>query len=413
MFSLARRSRSDPCEVKRTGNRLRSLEQENSKLRLQLAELVNCLRSTYDIQFSKDESVLLEDSQDKEESINASERRNSIDDLAGAGDLTTAQYIIDALKNRLLKMKEVIKRRESRLREAKDLNTQLEFKVREKYYRECEIQLQLKEVQERLGDKNREVELLEARWIEAQSQWMSTTAAKDRQAAELRSALDARETELRTALMKAQLWETSYNDGQKTMRQVESELKSQQERLIQSMSLLEQQVRVLKEDLESVREDRSRLQKELEMFREQAANAELSQNSPILHAALQSTSRRRSSQGIQRQASQMSDYVSDQAVSEDQAPNLVIQVERVYVALLNDVAIKSILLWQAGKNNESNASANASRPSALHLSPDLGIDSDPGRFSSLEHSAVEHKDAHGFNSWATNKGNYFLFNQRY
>jgi hypothetical protein len=81
--------------------------------------------------------------------------------------------------------------------------------------------------------------------------------------------------------------------------------------------------------------------------------------------------------------------------------------------LLNDVAIKSILLWQAGKNNESNTSANASRPSALHLSPDLGIDSDPGRFSSLEHSAVEHKDAHGFNSWATNKGNYFLFNQRY
>lgn len=334
IFSIARRSRSDPCEVKRSGNRLRSLEQENSRLRLQLSELVTCLRSTYDIQFSKEESILLEDSRDKEETINDSERRNSIDDFAGAGDVTTAQYIINALKNRLLKMKEIIKRRESRLREAKDLTTQLEFKVKEKYFLACENQLQLKEVQERLGEKNREVELLEARWIEAQSQWMSTSATKDRQTAELRSTLDAREAELRTALMKAQLWETSYNDGQKTMRQVESELKSQQERLIQSMSLLEEQIRTLKEDLGSVREDRSRLQNELENLREKTANAEMKQNSPILHAALQSTSRRRSSQGIQRQPSQMSDYVSDQAVSEDQAPRLAIQVKRVHFHLL-------------------------------------------------------------------------------
>uniref|UniRef100_A0A0N8E3C9 Golgin subfamily A member n=1 Tax=Daphnia magna TaxID=35525 RepID=A0A0N8E3C9_9CRUS len=375
----ARRSKSDPCEIKRSGNRLRLLEQENSRLRLQLKELVSCLRSTYDVQFSKEESVLLEDSQVKDDSLNDAERRNSIDDLSGAGDLPTAQYIINALKNRLLKMKDVIKRRDLRLREAKDVTTQLEFKVKEKYFQACENQLLLKETQERLLEKNREVELLEARWIEAQSQWMSTNATKERQIAELRGTLDARETEIRTALMKAQLWETSYNDGQKTMRQMENELKSQQELLIQSMSLLEQQVRVLKEDLENVREDRNRLQNELENLREQTANANVSRNSPTLHAAPQSTSYRNNSQGIQRQASQMSDYVSDQPASEDLYP--VIQTGR----------------------NEQNTNTNTSRPSALHLSPDLGIDSDPGRFSSLEHSAVEHKDARGFSNWTTNK----------
>ena len=252
---IARRSRSDPCEVKRSGNRLRLLEQENTRLRSQLAELVTCLRSTYDTQFTKEESILLEDSQVREEeSLIDHERRNSIEDLTGACDITTATYIIESLKGRLLKMKEVIKRRDLRLREAKDLTTQLEFKVKEKYFLACENQLLLKETQERLSEKNREVELLEARWIEAQSQWMSTSASKDRQAAELRGTLDARDSELRTALMKAQLWENSYNDGQKTMRQVEFELKSQQEILIQSKALLEQQVRVLKEDLESVRE---------------------------------------------------------------------------------------------------------------------------------------------------------------
>ena len=314
---IARRSRSDPCEVKRSGNRLRLLEQENTRLRSQLAELVTCLRSTYDTQFTKEESILLEDSQVREEeSLIDHERRNSIEDLTGACDITTATYIIESLKGRLLKMKEVIKRRDLRLREAKDLTTQLEFKVKEKYFLACENQLLLKETQERLSEKNREVELLEARWIEAQSQWMSTSASQDRQAAELRGTLDARDSELRTALMKAQLWENSYNDGQKTMRQVEFELKSQQEILIQSKALLEQQVRVLKEDLESVREDRNRLQKEMEKLREQAASAEIMRNSA--NTSLQ-TSHRRSSHGIQRQASQMSDYVSDQAISEDQA----------------------------------------------------------------------------------------------
>lgn len=301
--------------MKRSGNRLRVLEQENTRLRSQLAELVSSLRSTYDTQFTKEESILLEDSQMKDESLADNERRNSIEDLSGACDLTTATYIMEALKNRLFKMKELIKRRDLRLREAKDLTTQLEFKVKEKYFQACENQLLLKETQERLGEKNREIELLEARWIEAQSQWMSTSAGKDRQVAELRGTLEAREMELRTALMKAQLWENSYNDGQKTMRQVEFELKSQQEILIQSKALLEQQVRVLKEDLDSVREDRNRLHKDLENFKEQAAKGEIT-SSP--NAAFQS-SRRRSSQGIQRQASQMSDYVSDQAVSEDQA----------------------------------------------------------------------------------------------
>lgn len=291
------------------------LEQENTRLRSQLAELVSCLRSTYDTQLSKEESILLDDSQSKEQLLEEDERRNSIDDIAGAGDITTAQYIINALKNRLLKMKEAIRKREVRLREAKDLTTQLEFKVKEKYFQACENQLLLKEIQERLGEKNREVEVLEARWIEAQSQWMSTNAAKERQTAELRSSLDAREMELRTALMKAQLWENSYNDGQKTMRQVESELKSQQEILIQSKALLEQQVRILNEEVETVRDDRNRLQKDLENIKEQMSNLDFNNKSSTV--TQQST--RRSSGHIQRQASQMSDYVSDQAVSEDQA----------------------------------------------------------------------------------------------
>lgn len=330
LFSPARRSKSDPCEIKRSGNRLRLLEQENSRLRLQLTELVTCLRSTYDVQFTKEESILLEDSQVKEDSINEGERRNSMDDLSGAGDFPTAQYIMNALKNRLLKMKEVIKRRDLRLREAKDMTTQLEFKVKEKYFQACENQLLLKETQERLVDKNREMELLEARWIEAQSLWMSTSATKERQNAELRASLDAREAELRTAVMKAQLWETSYNDGQKAMRLMENELKSQQELLMQSMSLLEQQVRVLKEDLETVREDRSRLQKELENLREQTANNDVRQNSPTPYATSQSTSYRRSSQGLQRQTSQMSDYVSDQPVSEAIHPVMQVEEQKMF-----------------------------------------------------------------------------------
>lgn len=48
----------------------------------------------------------------------------------------------------------------------------------------------------------------------------------------------------------------------------------------------------------------------------------------------------------------------------------------------------------------SDQQGSTSRPSTLHLSPDLGIDSDPGRFSSLEHSAVEQKEnIQHKNSW--------------
>ena len=35
----------------------------------------------------------------------------------------------------------------------------------------------------------------------------------------------------------------------------------------------------------------------------------------------------------------------------------------------------------------------------------MGIDSDPGRFSSLEHSAVEHKEARSYSDWNTMKSN--------
>ena len=42
---------------------------------------------------------------------------------------------------------------------------------------------------------------------------------------------------------------------------------------------------------------------------------------------------------------------------------------------------------------------NHSRPSTLHLSPDLGIDSDAGRFSSLERSPGERNKHHTSSSW--------------
>lgn len=327
---LARRSRSDPCEVKRSNSRLRLLEQENARLKSELAELVSCLRSAYDNQLSKEDSILVDDSQINNSTRDDDEkRRDSIEDISGACDVTTGQFIIDALKNRLAKMKELIKKRDVRLREAKDLSTQLEFKVKEKYFQACENELLLKETRESLSEKNRQVELLEARWIEAQSQWMSENAAKDRQTAELRLALDARDSEMRTALMKAQLWEDSYNDGQKAFRRVESELsdlKSQQEMLIQSKDLLEQQVRLLQQDFETIRDERDKLRKDLDNLKERASKSPVAAAVPV---------RRRSSNGssigqeIQRQASQMSGYVSDQVVSEDQAVPSV-QVNRTH-----------------------------------------------------------------------------------
>ena len=343
LIYAARRSRSDPCEVKRTGNRIRLLEQENTRLRSQMAELVSCLRSTYDNQLRKEDSLLVADDSQINNSSRQEDgetRRDSIEDISGACDVTTGQFIIEALKNRLVKMKELVKRRDIRLREAKDLSTQLEFKVKEKYFQACENQLLLKETQENLEAKSRQVEQLEARWIEAQSQWMSDSAARDRQASEMKLALDTRDSELRTTQMKVQLWETSYNDGQKVVRQLESDLsdlRSQQEILIQSKDLLEQQVRLLQHDFETVRDERDKLRKDLANLKEQSSHGVglVCNKSPVDPSQ---SSRRRSSnsnagQGIQRQASQMSDYVSDQAVSEDQAdpPS---QVEIIFLSFL-------------------------------------------------------------------------------
>ena len=366
---LARRTRSDPCEVKRSSQRIRSLEKENSNLRLQLAQVLESLRSTYESQLGKDDHSLMDDSmqQTKDESSLAEERRRSIEDLEGDVALT-ARYVVEFLQGRLLKMKELLRRREQRVRESNDAITKLEFKVKEQYFQGCEVQLLLKETQQQLADKNQEVERLDARLIEAQSQWTSAAAVKDRQVTELRVELDKIQTDIRGAQMKAQLWENSYNESQKSLRQMESDLKEEN-------SNLEEQICQLREEYDSIKSERTLLAQQFEALKisfEESAKLQVS--------------RRISEQGnkIQRQSSQMSDYVSDQAVSAEEA--------------------------LAAQHSALPAISDSNRPSTLHLSPDLGIDSDQGRFSSLEHSAVEQQkkqSAVALHHWNTDKGIFF------
>lgn len=347
-----RRVRSDPGEQKRSCNRLRTLEQENTQLRIQLAELVSTLRSTYDGSIMKDDASMFEDSQQQsrdEESLLAEERRRSIEDVEGAGDTTVAQFIINSLNNRLIKLKDTIKRKEQKLRETKDLVTQLELKSKEKYFQSCETQLLLKETQERLAEKSKMVETVEARWIEAQAQWASTSATKDREAAEIRGVLEARESELRAALLKAQLWENSFHDCQKSLRELECDRKAEYESLIQSKVMIEQELRLVQNDCESIKIERDRLQTDLESLKEKLKSVPVQEGTVTSPLAPQRS-------GLQRQGSQMSDYVSDQAASD--APFVNHQMK------IND--------------------ENGTRPSSLHLSPDLGIDSDQCRFSTIE-----------------------------
>lgn len=292
LSALVRRSRLDHKEGKRSSKKLRAVEQENARLRSQLAEVIDSLRSTYDAQLVKDDSMLLEDSQSKEDSVNY-----SVEAPTTSGDVVTARYIIQALQGRLMKMKDLIRRREQRLRETKDLATQLELKLKEKQFQNCEMELQLREARGKLVE-------LERRWAEAQS----ILVEKERLTGELRGALDAREMELRGALMKAQLWEDSYQTSQKNSRQKEAEVALQQELLVQSKSSLEQQVRLFTEELEALRYEKDALQSNLESVKEQLKNAEMMAQS------------RRTSQGLQRQVSQMSDYVSDQAISAEDVP---------------------------------------------------------------------------------------------
>lgn len=321
-------------------------------MRIQLAEMVTNLRSTYDGSVMRDNSGLLEDSQQQskdDESMQEEERRRSIEDVEDAGDATIAQFIINSLNNRLIKLKDVIKRKEQKLRDTKDMVTQLELKLKEKYFQNCESQLLLKETQERLAEKGKLVETLEARWIEAQAQWTSTSASKDRQVAELRGTLEARESELRAALLKTQLWENSFHDCQKSLRQLESDRKAEHEALIQAKVVIEQELRLAQGECESVKLERDRLQVDLESLKEKLKSVSAQERTATTPVAPQRSV-------LQRQASQMSDYVSDQATSD--APFTKHQTK------IND--------------------ENGTRPSSLHLSPDLGIDSDQGRFSTIE-----------------------------
>ena len=335
--------------MKRSSQRIRSLEKDNSNLRLQLAQVLESLRSTYEsqLQGGKDDHSLMDDSQQqttKDESSLAEERRRSIEDVDGDVALT-ARFVVEALQGRLLKMKELLRRREQRMRESNDVITQLEFKVKEQYFQGCEVQLLLKETQQQLADKNQEVERLDARWIEAQSQWTATSSAKERQMTELRVELDKVQMEVRGAHMKAQLWENSYNESQKSLRLIEADLKEQN-------AVLESQICQLKEEHNAIKSERSQLAVQFEALKKSMEES----------ATKLQESRRSSNTKLQRQSSQMSDYVSDQAVS----------AEEQVLAVLPAVA-------------------DPNRPSTLHFSPDLGIgiDSDQGRFSSLEHSAVE------------------------
>ena len=140
-------------------------------------------------------------------------------------------------------------------------------------------------------------------------------------------------------------------------------------------SNLEEQICQLREEYDSIKSERTLLAQQFEALKisfEESAKLQVS--------------RRISEQGnkIQRQSSQMSDYVSDQAVSAEEA--------------------------LAAQHSALPAISDSNRPSTLHLSPDLGIDSDQGRFSSLEHSAVEQQkkqSAVALHHWNTDKGIFF------
>ena len=89
----------------------------------------------------------------------------AVDD--GDSDVNTARHIIGALQNRLMKMKDTVKRKEQRLRETRDQLAQLELKVKEKYFQQCEQKLLLNDVQQKLSVKCKEAEDLYNQCIQA------------------------------------------------------------------------------------------------------------------------------------------------------------------------------------------------------------------------------------------------------
>lgn len=139
-------------------------------------------------------------------------------------------------------MKEVLKRREQRLRETKDQVTQLEFKVKEKHFQSRQDQLLLKETQDQLKQQHQETEVLHGRLGLMSAELQSLAAEKESVQAELES-----------VRIKVHVWEKSYNDSQQSMRQTVSDMNKQQDQLMQSKALLERQVQLLNQDLNAAR----------------------------------------------------------------------------------------------------------------------------------------------------------------
>ena len=259
-----RRSRSDAGDVSKAQNRLRFLEQENSSLRSQLADVMRSLRSTWDAHRVNDRVV--DDSEVREESdLHAEDKSGCL--AEGDSNISTAHYIIDALQNRLMKMKESAKRKEQRLRETKEIITKLEFKVKEKYFINCESESQLKETNEKLQQKKEIVNDLEQRLgdIEAQYKndahvWESALSEKDLVISELKQRIDATEKELRTTEEKYVSLEKSHDDAKNLMHQIESDSRVKQDLFMQTKSIMEDKVRLLEDQIQSLEKERRILQ---------------------------------------------------------------------------------------------------------------------------------------------------------
>ena len=121
--------------------------------------------------------------------------------------------------------------------------------MKERYFLSCQDQTVLKDTQQQLKVKSEALEQLNVRLEEMNGECQSM--AVDRECAR---------KELQSVEIKAQMWEKSFNDSQQSMRQVVSDMRAQQDQLLQSKMLLEQQVQLLGDDLKVVQEERGRLQ---------------------------------------------------------------------------------------------------------------------------------------------------------
>lgn len=322
--SKARRSHSDARQIKKMQNQVRLLDEGNKSLRLQLSTVVSSLRGSWSMVRHLDESSasqkFLDPLDERSQVLRSASSPQETPDLGESVSCTRinriaegfpnlqevegscgnpaviAQHIIDALNTYLLKTKESLRCKEERLHASRDIITQLEFKITSSSENEAKLEEQLRQKNQTLAQLEQNVVSLERRCVEVDRNCQLKLAEKELIITQLERHGHSRESQFRNNEAKLHQLEKSLTENQDLLRAMESRLLTQQQSNVAAKAELEVEIH-------SLLADRNRLQSVVDDLRDRLA---IQVQKPCGTATS-------SIKALQKQLSNVSDYVSDQA----------------------------------------------------------------------------------------------------